>query len=208
MTGLEKVYLGFAVFGGALFLGRLVLFFVGLSDFGGDIDVDADVDVDVDVDIDVDADVDADVEGADQSFAAFRLLSFQGLTAFFTIFGLMGLTLLKEAGVSAAASIIGAFLAGSIAFGLMLKVMSLMQGLQSSGTLRMANAIGQEGSVYLTIHPGGVGKVQVIVQDRLMHLNAVAEGEGELKTGDRVVVVGLTGDNTLVVKELGPEGQG
>ena len=66
----------------------------------------------------------------------------------------------------------------------------------------MANAIGAQGSVYLTIPADGIGKVQVVVQERLINLNAVAEGDEDLKTGDGVEVVSLTADNMLVVRKL------
>ena len=96
MTGLDKLFLACAVFGGILLAIRMVLQFVG----GGDGDVDGDVDVGMDVDVDADMDVgDGDVSIAD-SGASFRLLTLQGLTGFFMMFGLVGLALSRQSKVS------------------------------------------------------------------------------------------------------------
>ncbi len=204
MTGLDKLFLGFAVFGGTLFVLRLGMFLIGLGGVGeADLDMDADVDLDVDADMDFDMDVDADADvDVDQSFAAFKLLSLSGLMAFFTIFGLVGLMTHKEMELSALTSVGWAAAWGAFSFWLMLKIMRMMSGLQSSGNIRMANAIGVQGSVYLTIPADGIGKVQVVVQERLMHLNAVAEGDEDLKTGEVIEVVSLTADSMLVVRKL------
>ena len=68
--------------------------------------------------------------------------------------------------------------------------------------MTVANAIGQEGSIYLTIPAGGVGKVQVTVQDHLRIFSAVARKQGRIRTGERVTVVGVSSGNTLVVEKL------
>ena len=48
LTGLEKVFLGCAVFGGGLFILRMVLMLVGADQ--SDVDMDVDVDMDIDMD--------------------------------------------------------------------------------------------------------------------------------------------------------------
>ena len=83
----------------------------------------------------------------------------------------------------------------------MKKIFQMAGSLQSSGTIDLNNAVGQEGHVYLTIHPGQTGKVQITVQDRLMVLNAIAEGNEEIKTGQRVWVVRVSA-GTLIVEKL------
>lgn len=196
MTGVDKVFGGCAIVGGVLFFIRLALFFIGGAELG------ADVDADVDVDVDADFDVGEGVEGVDESYASFKLFSFQSVAAFFMMFGLVGLALRKEANVVEAWAILGAVVAGVFSFWVIGKIISLMKRLQSSGTMNLANAIGQEGSVYLTVPADGVGKVRVTVQDHLKVFNAVS-GKGEdIKTGEQVTVVSVTGGNTLVVEKL------
>jgi membrane protein implicated in regulation of membrane protease activity len=81
------------------------------------------------------------------------------------------------------------------------RVFALMLGLQSSGTLDLAHAIGQEGVVYLTIKPGAGGQIQVSVQGRLGVYEAQLSGGGEIATGRAVRVVGVRA-NQLVVEAL------
>jgi len=207
MTGIDRVFAGCAIVGGALFVVRMALFAIG--GMGADADVDADVDFDVDVDVDADFDVDADVdveagagEALEDSSASFRMVSVQSVTAFFMMFGLVGLTLRKEADWEEALAIVGAMVAGVASFWFIAKVIALMRRLQSSGNIRLANAIGQEGSIYLTVPAGGVGKVRVIVQGRLRHVSAVARDDQAIRTGEQVTVVGMGADNTLVVERV------
>ena len=188
LNGLETVFLACAALGFVLLVVRLLMQFVGGD--GGD----ADADVDVDVDVDVDAGMDADV--------SFRLLSLQGLTGFFLMFGLVGLALSKESGAGHLGSLVGAFVAGLLTLVGMAKFMAYLKSFQSSGTVKFANAVGQEGSVYLTIPSDGTGKVQVSVQERLLTCDAVSIESDAVKTGERVRVVRITGGNVLVVERL------
>ena len=157
--------------------------------------------------LEADVDVEAGAgEALEDSSASFRMVSVQSVTAFFMMFGLVGLTLRKEADWDEALAIIGAMVAGVASFWFIAKVIALMRRLQSSGNIRLANAIGQEGSTYLTIPAGGVGKVQVVVQGRLRHVSAVARDGQAIPTGEQVTVVGMAADNTLVVERARGEG--
>ncbi|OQA23767.1 MAG: hypothetical protein BWY59_02539 [Verrucomicrobia bacterium ADurb.Bin345] len=80
-----------------------------------------------------------------------------------------------------------------------------MKKLQSGGgTLNLQNAVGREGTVYLTIPANGAGKVSVVVQNRLGEFEATSESGEELKTGTSIRVVGVTGDKVLVVVRQPP----
>ncbi|MHC4249408.1 MAG: hypothetical protein ACYS9X_09820, partial [Planctomycetota bacterium] len=201
-----------AAIGGGLFAIRLVLFFLGgLGDTdadGGDVDV-GDVgdagDIDVgDVgdagDVDV-GDAGGDVGDAVESAAAFKLLTLQGITAFLAMFGLVGLACYK-ADLGGALSVGGGIAAGAVSVAIITNLLAALLRLQSSGTISLKNAIGQDGTVYLRIPADGTGKVQVEVQERLMVLEAVSADKVELKTDDKVKVVGLVGGRTLSVKKL------
>ena len=78
--GLEKLFMVCAVAGGILFAIRLVLQFLG-GDTGGHHDISSPVNVGG---TDIHGDTVAD--GSD-AYLSFKLLSFQGLTAFFMMFG-------------------------------------------------------------------------------------------------------------------------
>lgn len=185
-VGVEKVFLFCAVGGGTLFVLWLVLQFVGA---GGHGDASA-------------ADVDAshgDVSG--DADASFKVLSFQGLTSFFTMFGVVGLAL-SEQGVHTAVSTLGGTIAGFGMVWVMARLFGFFLRMQSSGTLKMENAVGQEGTVYLKIPSGGTGKAQVTVQNRLMVLDAISEGRVEIPTGARIRVVRVLNGGTLAVVKV------
>jgi hypothetical protein len=213
MTPVDQVFLGCAVVGATLFVLRLIMFFVGFgeadveADFDVDVDMDFDADVggDVDMDADVGGDVDADVDagaGAHAHDAGFKLLSFQGITGFFMMFGLVGLALHRNTGTGEPLAVLGGSAAGLGIMWLTAKLFSIFRSLQSVGTADIRTAVGQEASVYLTIRQGGIGKVQVNVQERLKVLDAVTEQQETLATGARVKVVAVRDDNMLVVEKL------
>jgi len=185
LTTLDKIFLVCACVGGLLFLIRLVMQFLG---------ADADMDADFDADFDVGADAGGD------SDSSFRAITYQGLVVFFMMFGLEGLCLHIAFEFSPAVSIAGAVGAGLVSVWIIERIMSSIAKLQSSGTLDMKNAVGQEGSVYLGIPPEGTGKVRVTFQNRLRVLDAISQDKEEIKTGQRVLVVDVV-NNMLVVEK-------
>ncbi|MFC1671839.1 hypothetical protein ACFL01_01760 [Planctomycetota bacterium] len=200
LTLLGKIFTGCAIFGGIGLGIRIILQFVG-GIGEGDVDIDADVDVDIDVDVDVDADGGGALDAGD-SDVGFHLLSLQGITGFFLMFGLVGRALLKQENVGEGIALLGAFVAGIITLWVVAKMFQWMYKLQSSGTVKLKNAVGQEGKIYLTISEGGVGKVEVAVQGRLMVLDATCVDGQEIKTGERVQIVNVEGGDRLVVMKV------
>ena len=198
LSGIEKMYLICAVFGGILFVVRLILQFVG-GDSGGDSDVGAAADVgDVDVDGGFE-DLDA---GADDAYLSFKILSFQGLTAFFMMFGLVGLAMKRQTEQSAASSLVAATAAGLGTVWLIGLIFRKAAALQASGNINLRNAVGQEGEVYLTIPADGTGKARVTVQERLRIYGAISKDKVEIATGQRVRVVEVTPQDVLVVEKI------
>lgn len=173
-----------ALFGTALFLIRLTLMLVG-----GDADTDMDGGVDSDG---------GDV--GDDSGDAFTILSVQSVAAFAMGFGWAGLGSLNGAGWSTTtAMVVGA--AGGVAMVWLLAILLRgMHDLQSSGTLSARNALGKPGDVESTVpgHKQGLGRVRVVIDNRQRSFDAVTDGD-ELPTRSRIQVVGVDGDNTLVV---------
>ena len=195
----EKIFCFCAAVGGVLFAIRLVLMFMGAGE--ADVDADADVDVDADVGAHVDADVDAagDVGASDFSF---KILSFQGLTAFFTMFGLVGMAMTRNSGLSEVWAILGGTVAGLFAVWVVSWMFAFFKRMQSSGTLNLKNAIGREGKIYLSIPADEPGKVQVDIQGRLSIFDAVSEDKSNIPTDTRVKVVSVVSGNVLVVRKV------
>ena len=192
---METFFLICALVGGSLFAFRLVLMFVG----GGDTDFDADVgDVDVG-DMDLDVDTEIDDAGPDLSF---RFLSFQGLTAFFAMFGLVGLAMMRQSQQDELRSLAAALAGGAITVWIMKFLFKKASVLQSSGNIRMQNAVGAEGDVYLNIPADGIGKARVRIQDHLKIWDARTEDGHDIKTGERVRVSRVVDGNILVVQKI------
>ncbi|MBL8050671.1 MAG: hypothetical protein JNM46_05560 [Anaerolineales bacterium] len=185
---LEAVYWFFAIAGGTLFILRTLMMFIGggFSDDALDVALESNENV-------------ADSHSADGD-ASFKLLSVQGLTAFFMMFGLVGLALLN-ANLPSLISVLGGTVAGLITFGALSFIFSKMQLLQSEGTIHIKNSIGAEGNVYLKIPKNGTGQVQIVTQGALKIFDATSNSKQDLITGDKIRVVGVDG-NTLVVEKI------
>ena len=188
LSPLDWVFTISAIVGGVLLIVRLILMLVGHhGDFVGDVHSLE------------------HIETIQDSGVSFQVFSVQGFMAFFLMFGLVGLAVHRQYGGAqeqpwvAPVSIAAAFLAGAVAFWIMVTLMALMRKLQSTGTLNLQNAVGQEGSVYLNIPAEGIGKVRVVVQQQLMIFDAVAEDKQEIKTGERVRIKRVVSGNVMVV---------
>jgi len=177
LSPIEKFYIGCAIFGGAMFIVQSMLMLLGIN--GGDSHSGL---------------ADADI--------SFKFISLQGLTAFFMMFGLVAFTLSRQHAASHFLSVGGGAVAGVFTTWVIGRIFVGMKRLQSDGTLDIEKSIGQEGSVYLTIHPGRTGQVQITFQNRLRHLDAVSEDGGEIPTGERVMVVRVINGSMLSVRKL------
>ena len=142
------------------------------------------------------------------TYLSFKILSFQGLTAFFMMFGLVGLAMMRETRQGPAAAVVAASLAGFGTVWLIGAIFRKAGALQASGNINLRNAIGQQGEVYLTIPSAGTGKARVTVQERLRIYDAVSTGNDVIRTGQRVRVVDVTPQDVLVVEPILPSSPG
>jgi membrane protein implicated in regulation of membrane protease activity len=184
-NGLEMFFLACAIIGGFFVLIKLILQFIG-GDTHTDLSVDSDIDIDT-------AHVDSDL--------GFRLLSMHGLSAFFMMFGLVGLAFYRQSQMGAIISIIGAVAAGMVSVWVIGKLFQGAAKLQSSGTLKTADAVGSTGTVYLTIPEGGMGRVSLNFKNRLREFNATEKNGSAVPTGTPIRVVQVNA-NVLVVETL------
>ena len=138
-----------------------------------------------------------DGHDADTSFTLFSL---HGMTSFFMMFGIVGLALSKMwvPNILSAAGGVGA---GLFTVWVLGKVLVGMTKLQADGTLRMQNAIGKEGKVYLTIPAEQTGQVEIAIQNHLKIFDAVSSTKEEIKTGEHVMVIDVIRGNVLVVEK-------
>jgi hypothetical protein len=183
MSTLEQTYWGIALLGSAVFLIIFVLTFIG----GGDSDMDADA---------------SDFE-ADDGGVGFQFFTFKNVVAFFTIFGWTGVTCIDN-GLSIGLTLIISIIAGLLMMVLTSALFFWVNKLSASGTLKMKNAIGVIGEVYLPIGAKRtkMGKVQIKVQGSLRELEAITDNEEELKTGTMVKVTEIVSAELLLVETL------
>lgn len=192
LSWIEIIYWASTIIGGTLFILRAAMMLLG-----GGLSDGIDAGLDLDLNGDFDADISGDHTDADVSF---KLISIQGLTSFFMMFGLVGLALLK-ANVPVLLTVFGGMIAGLITVAITGLVFSQMKRLQTEGTIDIRNTIGTEGSVYLTIPKNGTGQVQLIVQGSLKIFDAVSNTKNVIATGEKIHVVGVASGNTLIVEK-------
>ncbi len=182
LSGFEQVFWGIALIASVFFVFVLVTTLIG-----GDTDG-------------IDGDVDAGIEG--DTGIGFQFFSFKNIVAFFTIFGWSGISFL-EAGMSKGIVVLLAAVCGLAMMFVMAFLMYQMLKMTSSGTLRMENAIGQIGEVYLTIgaNRSRMGKVQVTVQGALRELDALTDEERDLSTNTVITVKEITSNGILIVSQ-------
>lgn len=131
------------------------------------------------------------------------IFSIKGITAFFVGFGWTGVICIKQ-GLSMPLAVLFAFLVGlAMMFAIFLMMKSFMR-LQESGTLDYGNAIGQTGSIYVTVPPvqRSGGQVEVMIQGRLVTAEALQKGTLPIAPGTKVRIVERIGSSTLIVEPL------
>lgn len=141
-----------------------------------------------------DAEIDAD------HGIPFQFLTLKNLIGFFTIFSWTGIACV-EAGYSNGISLMISTIAGLLMMGLMAGLFYLMTKSGADGTMKIQNAIGQTGEVYLTIQANrkSLGKVQVKVSGAVRTLDAMTDDDETLATGQLARVVQIINDNILLV---------
>lgn len=179
---------------------QTILTLIGIGDNGVDSDIG-------DADIDADAadgvfgaeltDGDSDPSGLD----GLRIFSVRGIIAFFVVFGWTGI-LLDSLSLSPVISVGVGAVAGFLIMLLIALLFRAVMKLESDGNVDNRNALGVSGTVYLKIPPNreGTGKVNIMIQGSYCERDAVTDENEALPTGCEIVVMSLSGQNTLVVK--------
>lgn len=204
---LERTFYFMAIPATALLVVQTVLQVVGLS-HAADADLPPDLPADLPADLPdspgpADAGMDSETGlGAATEAGSLRLLTFQGLVAFFTLCGWTGV-LLAHGQAGTAVTIVAALAAGLAGLYGMAWLMRALLRLQSSGNIDVRKAIGLGGEVYIPIPPArsGSGKVTLTLQGRFREYDAVTEGPDRLATGTSVRIVDIDRANVLVVEK-------
>lgn len=171
----------------------------GADDLGGDILPD-----------DVELDAGDGIFGADSvadtndlsDFDGLRVFTIRGIVAFFVVFGWVGIAM-RSSGVSLMWTIPVALAAGiAVMIGIAYLLRAVMK-LRGDGNIDNRNAVGKECKVHLTVpaERSGQGKVHLVLQGSYVERDAVTDQSEALPTGCEAVVVGLSGQTTLVIEK-------
>ncbi|MBS9462477.1 hypothetical protein KIM67_08650 [Flagellimonas sp. 389] len=183
LTLFEKIYWIIAITGSVV-----LVIFVIMTFIGGEVD---DLSGDVDTDIDADGGI------------SFQFLSIKNLMGFFTIFGWSGIACLDN-GLSKGITVVVSIFFGLLMMFLMASLFYYLSKMQSSGTLKLKNALNQIGEVYLTVgaNRSKIGKVSINVQGTLRELEALTDEDTDLVQSNVVKVKEITANGILIVELL------
>lgn len=155
-----------------------------------------------DIDGDIETNIDQDIANGDS--IPFQFISVKNIIAFFTMFGWSGLGFLN-ADLSYFLVIFLSLVCGLLMMLAMASLFYFMSKLTDDGTLKMKNAIGHLGEVYLPIpgSRGGIGKVQLTVQSSLRTLDAITDDPETISTSSVIEVLDVIDEQILLVKKNG-----
>lgn len=211
LTDLQQIFVTIAFPATLILVIQFVLLLMGLSDGDG-----ADDSVDYD-DLDFESEPPADLpefeesllEGESDGFehaeevqdgtASLRLFTIRGLVAFFSVGGWAGVVAIDRNAPEILAILL-AFVAGFLAMYFVAWSVRVILRMQHIGNVQPENAVGKTGEVYLRIPNEGIGKVNVIVQDRLCEMNATTRAGRDIKTGEKIIILGVVSDGLLLVE--------
>ena len=191
---MTTLFLACALFGGTLLICQTVLTLIGLS---GDHDFSHDGG---------DHDLGHDVNGHDAASSTqhnstwfFGIVTFRTAVAALTFFGLAGMAA-QSSDLSPVPSLAIGVLTGFAAMYGVHWMMRQISRLKADGSVRIDNAVGMTGTVYLRIpgHLGGAGKIQLNLQNRTVELSAWTD-RSEIATGATVLVTRVVGPDSVEV---------
>ena len=172
---------------------QTVLMFSGIGD-------DSDIDFDASgTELD-DGSLDSDLDG-DFAAESLHILTVRTIIAFLVVFGWVGVAM-QSSGIGLPLTLTVAFLSGFAIMMLIAYLFKTVMKLKSNGTADNRNALGTSGRVHLTVPPSrnGEGKVHIMLQGSYVERNAVTDEKEAIPTGCEIIVVGTSGQTSLVVK--------
>lgn len=182
MSTLQVVFWITALIGSTVFIALFILSLIG---------ADSEVDMDTDTEIGMDDGI------------GIQFFTFKNAMAFFTLFGWTGIACLDN-GLGAGASTAIAFVAGLAMMTFMAFLFLWISKLAESGTLKIGNAVGNIGEVYLSIgaNRSRIGKISIDVQGSKRELSALTDESEDLKQGEVIQVTEVVSGEILLVERL------
>ena len=184
---------------------QTILMFIGIGDDSeidgiGDGGIADDIETDIPDGVFGDGDIDELPE--DAGMDGLRLFTFRGIIAFLMIFGWVGLAM-SSGDIALYITLPVAIVCGLC---MMLFIAVLIRGvmkLRGDGNVDNRNAVGSAGVAHLTIPASraGIGKIHLMLQGAYVERDAVTDDENPIPTGSEIIVVGVSGQTTLIVRK-------
>ena len=191
MHALQQVMFVIACAATLFMIVQVILLAIGSGD--GDATFEADTTID-----DVDSIND---DGIGLTIFGLRVLSVRSVIAFLAVGGWLTFALFYSISYYA---LIPGVVAGTLAAFAIAAFIKAIEKLQGSGNLKTENAVGKTAEVYIPIPAlrSGSGKVNVYVQERYVEMEAVCDCAEQIKTGEKVKIVDVLTEGTVVVEPL------
>ncbi|MFT5581440.1 MAG: hypothetical protein ACI9G9_000690 [Psychromonas sp.] len=149
---------------------------------------------------DADGSGDMEADGNETGEIGFQFFTFKNLVGFFTVFSWIGIGCARS-GYSHSTTIIISLISGLIMMLAMSLLFFLMTKLVQNGAMKLSNALGKTGQVYLPIKAkkGGFGKVQISIQGSMHEIQAMTFDDNDLVVGTIVQVQQVVDESILIV---------
>ncbi len=205
---LGKIFALIAIPSTLILIVQTILMFIGLGSDAADADVGADISDDIPDGVSGEGIFGDDLPGGTDidsiemnNEPGLKILSFRTVIAFLAVFGWVGLEM-QQQGIGAIVTIAVSILSGIAIMLIMAFLIRELFRLQSSGNYDIKNAIGSSGTAYIPIPSSrnGRGKVTITFQNTTHELEAVTDDSNDIPSYAEVLVVGISGKDTLIVK--------
>lgn len=191
MTVFQQVTAVIAIVASVLLIVQVILLLIGLGHSA-----------DVDVPDGTGADFDDAINGDFAELGSLKILTVRGAICFLAVGGWVTVCfgyLLPDW-----ASVLIGIAAGALTAFLLSLALRAFGKFEASGNIELGKVIGKTGTVYIPVPAKGCGKgkINLVVDDKLIEVDAVNESENPLKTGEAVSVTSRLDETTLVVKAV------
>ncbi len=191
MTTFQQVTAVIAIVASVLLVIQIILLLIGLGHSA-----------DVDVPGGTGADFDDAVNGDYADLGSVKILTVRGAICFLAVGGWVAVCfnyIIPEW----ASALIGVA-AGVLTAWLLALALRAFNKFEANGNIDLGKVVGKTGTVYIPVPAKGQGrgKINLVVDDRMIEVDAVNEEEAPLSTGSAVSVVSRLDETTLVVKRL------
>lgn len=143
------------------------------------------------------------IGSADMDHGGGGIFSIKPLTGFFLGFGWAG-GMALDAGLPLIGAVAVACLAGGLVMGIILLMFRAIYAMRSDGTMRINDAIGAVGTVYIALpaKKGAGGQVVVNFNGRQETFAALNAADQPINSGNKVKVVSIIDGRTVLVESL------